>query len=163
MSGFTFENLDLSSVQEDIRPSRLMSGNHHVKITEASLENYKSSSGANAARVNVTFHTPDERGVISERYNVFNPSEKATEIGRSQLKSLLLAAKHPSPDMPKDVSTMIGLELMVGVGLGKPFTGNDGMQKQLTEVKRYMPLENGAASGSGTSDPTDNGGDEIPF
>lgn len=156
---FSFDSLDLSGVQEDVRPMRLAQGEHHVKISEAEVEQYN-SNGSPAARINVTFKTPDDKGVISERYNVQNPSDKATEIGRSQLKSLLIAANHPSPDKPSDVASMLGLELKVYVGMGKPYMGNDGTQKQYTEVKRYMPLGGAASGGGGSSSLKD---DKIPF
>lgn len=112
-----------------------------------------SASGGKYLQVN--FKGVSEVGDINSNFNLVNSNPQAVDIGKRQLKSLLIAAKHPNPDKPEDVSSLKNLELTVVVGIGKPFTGDDGKTREQTEVKVYKELSDGEK----TSDLDD----EIPF
>ena len=147
-------NLDLRKVESSSNYVRLPKGEHHVKITDAIMKD--SSSGGKYLQVN--FKGVTEVGDINSNFNLVNSNPQAVDIGKRQLKSLLLAAKHPNPDKPKDVASLKNLELNIVVGNGKPFTGDDGKTREQTEVKVYKELADGKApSGGGELD------DEIPF
>jgi hypothetical protein len=164
MSNWTgFGDLDLSEIEEDQRPLRLGQGEYDVKVSKAKMEPYTSVNGSAAARLEVEFLSLDRKHYITERYNLHNSNPEAQQIGKSQLKSMLIAAAHPTPDKPSDVSSIEGLELRVFIGMGKPYNDkNTGERKQFTEVKRYMPRGTGASGGGGggASSLKD---DKIPF
>ena len=146
-----FGSLDLSKVESSSNYIRLPKGEHHVKITDALMKD--SASGGKYLQVN--FKGVSEVGDINSNFNLVNSNPQEVDIGKRQIKSLLIAAKHPNPDKPEDVSSLKNLELTVVVGIGKPFTGDDGKTREQTEVKVYKELSDGEK----TSDLDD----EIPF
>ena len=109
-----------------------------------------SATGGKYLQVN--FKGVEEVGDINANFNLVNKNPQAVDIGKRQLKSLLIAAQHPNPDKPGDVASLKNLELAVVVGDGKPFTGDDGKERTQTEVKVYKPY--------GEAKELD---DEIPF
>ena len=143
-----FSSLDLTKVESSSGYVRLPKGEHHVKITDAVMKD--SATGGKYLQVN--FKGVEEVGDINANFNLVNKNPQAVDIGKSQLKSLLIAAQHPNPDKPGDVASLKNLELAVVVGDGKPFTGDDGKERTQTEVKVYKPY--------GEAKDLD---DEIPF
>lgn len=173
-----FGDLDLSNVEAD-NFIPLGEGKHKVKVTKASVENVTNSTSKK--KLVVFFSATDGSGDIKTNFNIVNPSEDAQRIGRSQLKSLLIAAGHPNPDKPGDVGSLVGLECWIIVAPGKPYKDNNGNKKVRNEVKRYLsdsdaakyqytpqpaaaaePTQSGSSGSSGSS-----GGsgfdDDIPF
>lgn len=143
-----FNNLDLTNVETSSGYVRLEKGEHHVKIKDAIMKD--SASGGKYLQVN--FEGVSDVGNINANFNLVNKNQQAVDIGKRQLKSLLVASKHPNPDKPGDVASLNGLELKVMVGNGKAFTGDDGVERTQTEVKQYKELEGGKELD-----------DEIPF
>lgn len=132
-----FPNLDLSGVEEDKGIRRLDPGEHVVKCTEAKIE----PVGDTNNRKLVADFSAEDGATIRHNFNVFHSNEQAMEIGLRQLKTFLVSANHPSPDKPGEVESMKGLKCKVYVGMGKPWRDRNGVERQNTEVKRFMPIE----------------------
>ena len=151
-----FKNLDLSGVEDGAPSLRLESGEHDVKCTAAEIMD-GSKPGAKSLRLD--FLSVEGAGEIRAFLNIVNASEQAQQIARRQLKTFLTSSGHPDPDKPGDISSLVGLECRIRVGLGKPYT-KDGEQKQYQEVKSYMPSKGGASKSTEAAEKLD---DEIPF
>ena len=95
-----FSSLDLTKVESSSGYVRLPKGEHHVKITDAVMKD--SSTGGKYLQVN--FKGVEEVGDINANFNLVNKNPQAVDIGKRQLKSLLIAAQHPNPDKPGDLS-----------------------------------------------------------
>lgn len=151
-----FGSLDLSSVEASAGSTRLQPGTYTVKCANAKIE----SVGTTKNKKLVT-DLVDEGGSgdIRVNFNILHTSEQAQEIGRRQLKSFLISADHPNPDKPGDVETMKGLVCKITVGMGKPWKGEDGVERVSSEVKKFMPATE-KSNGEDTADKLD---DEIPF
>lgn len=151
-----FGSLDLSTVDASAGSNRLQPGTYTVKCADAKIE----SVGTTKNKKLVT-DLVDEGGSgdIRVNFNILHSSEQAQEIGRRQLKSFLISADHPNPDKPGDVETMKGLICKIAVGMGKPWKGEDGVERQSSEVKKYMPTKD-KSNGEDTAEKLD---DEIPF
>lgn len=152
-----FGNLDLSGVTpDDFSP--LGVGEHEVRCTDVEI---KTGQNGKDKRVLVSLSATDGSGQIKAGFNIVHASSKqAQEIGLKQLKSFLVAGKHPNPDRPGDITSLKGLTCRVYIGMGKPYM-KDGEQKQYPEVKRFLiDGESGGASSAPASKPID---DEIPF
>lgn len=159
MSDWNFGSLDLSSVEQDEGIRRLDPGEHAVKCTDARIE----PVGDTANRKLVAeFSADDGSGTIRHNFNIHHTSEQAQEIGLRQLKTFLVSANHPNPDKPGDVETMKGLKCKVYVGMGKPWRDRNGVERQNSEVKRFMPIESKTSSSQG-SEPKKDFDDAIPF
>lgn len=159
MSDWNFGSLDLSGVEQDKGISRLDPGEHLVKCTDARIE----PVGDTANRKLVAeFSADDGSGTIRHNFNIHHTNEQAQEIGLRQLKTFLVSSNHPNPDKPGDVETMKGLKCKVYVGMGKPWRDRNGVERQNSEVKRFMPVESASAS-SGTAEPKKDFDDAIPF
>jgi hypothetical protein len=150
-----FGSLDLSSVAEDTGVVRLEPGEHEVECVDAKIES--AASNQNNKVVKADFKSK-AGGQIRVNFNVFHSSAQAQEIGQRQLKSFLTAGNHPNPDKPGDIGTLKGLSCKVVVGLGKPWIGQDGRERQSPEVKVFLPL-----AGAETAAKKDEMNDEIPF
>lgn len=152
-----FGSLDLSNVEASGGSSRLQPGTYTVKCSDAKVEQI----GATANRKLVAdFVDVDGSGDIRVNFNILHSSDMAQEIGRRQLKSFLVAANHPNPDKPGDVDKLKGLQCKIIVGMGKPWKGDDGVERQSSEVKKFMAMAEAAASAGSKSDDMD---DDIPF
>lgn len=159
MSDWNFGSLDLSGVEQDKGISRLDPGEHLVKCTDARIE----PVGDTANRKLVAeFAADDGSGTIRHNFNIHHTNQQAQEIGLRQLKTFLVSSNHPSPDKPGDVETMKGLKCKVYVGMGKPWRDRNGVERQNSEVKRFMPVES-ASAGSKSAEPKKDFEDPIPF
>ena len=155
----SFGALDLSNV-EGATGGRLQPGTYEVEAKKAEIETFNGSDGSvGNKRLVVEFHDVSGAGDIRENFNIHFPSsEKAENIGKSNLKSFLTAAGHPDPDRPKDIRTINGLQVSVIVGMGKPYTNKNGETRQYSEIKKFVP-----ANGSAAADTAEELNDEIPF
>ena len=144
---FDFGKLDLSGIDADSGPtsSRIDVGNHNVKITSAAVE--KCNNPAHS-RVRVYFADDGGKTILND-FNVVNANAQAVEIGLSQLKSLLECAKHPTPNNPKDISSLKGLSVQIDVRMGRKRDNGD----QYPEIKAFLPVGEMSKSID----------DEIPF
>jgi len=171
-----FGSLDLSGVDADSGSARLQPGTYRVKCTSAKVE---AVEGTKNRKVVCEFVDADGHGDMRNIFNVVHTSEKAQEIGRKQLKGFLVAAGHPNPDQPGDITSLEGLECVVVVGMGKPWRDNEGNTRQNTEIKKWMSKDSPAPGPSGEAAAPASGGaaraahqaqaparqvdDEIPF
>ncbi len=162
MSDWNFGQIDLSTVEAGGGSTRLQPGVYEVECKDAKLEDI---GGTKNKKLVVDFDAQDGSGDIRHNFNVKHTSAQAMEIAMRQLKSFLVSANHPNPDQPKDIATLKGLKCKVRVAMGKPWKGTDGVERQTSEIKSFMPLGEGNSS-QPTS--TSDGGstdldDEIPF
>lgn len=160
MSWSGFGDLDLGKVEAEEGSRRLQVGNYKVKCTSAKVESIGESTNK---RVVADFEDVDGTGDIRMNFNVYHSNSQAQEIGMRQLKSFLIASKHPNPDKPEDVSTLVGLSCQVSVGMGKPWKDLQGNERQQTEIKRFAPLDTAKSSGSSKPSTPTELDDEIPF
>lgn len=136
MSWNGFGSLDLTEVQSDVGSARLREGSYRVKCTDAKIA---AKDGSKDRALVIDLVCQDGHGDIKVNFNVAHHKEQAQEIALRQLKGFLEVSGHPNPNKPGDVQTLIGLECVVVVGMGKPWTDDKGKQRQNTEVKKYMP------------------------
>lgn len=168
-----FGSLDLTDVTES-GPPQLQVGKYHVRCTEAKIS--APASNASARMVTAEFASVDGAGTIRMNFNVANPNDDAQRIGLGQLKSFLIASGHPNPNKPGDISSLVGLEVGVLVGMGKPYNNQKGKRVQYPEIKRFVevsglaaiaaPVANtdtDAALNGGSARTTADLDDEIPF
>jgi len=125
-----FDKLDLSDTEVSNR-SPLEAGINHLTCTEASVSPAKSNP---SNMVLLCVFQTDGGAEIRNYFNIHNSNEQAERIGKEQLKRFLLAAEHPTPDKPQDVSTLVGLKVTVDLQLGKP--RKDTGDRYL-EIKRW--------------------------
>jgi hypothetical protein len=158
MSDWNFGSLDLSNVKQDEGIRRLEPGEHDVTCKDARVE----PVGDTANRKLVAeFEANDGSGTIRHNFNIHHTNQQAQEIGLRQLKTFLVSANHPNPDQPKDVETMKGLTCKVYVGMGKPWRDRNGVERQNSEIKRFMPVNSQAGSTEGSEKKDFD--DAIPF
>jgi hypothetical protein len=122
MSDWSFDKIDLGSVDEGGGRATLVPGNHKVKVAEATI---KSTKAGNGKYIEVKLANDAGQYVI-DRINVVNKNPKAQEIGLSRLKSLLMHGGHATPDKPGDIASLVGLELGVRVEQGESWRDSDG-------------------------------------
>lgn len=79
---------------------------------------------------------------VFTNFNIVNHNQQAEQIGKSQFKAFLEAAKHPNPNKPT-LPTLIGLEVKAKLGLEK---GEDGEVRNV--VKSYKPVDKSALTDS---------------
>ncbi|MBW3783716.1 hypothetical protein GL270_21185 [Aeromonas veronii] len=160
-----FANLNLSGVEEEQGSRTLQPGEHVCRISSAKLEKTASGSGIKL----VLQFDGLNGGYVRDVINVFNPSEKATEIGRKRLKHLLLQANHPNPDQPGDVATMVGLIVGVHVVKGEDWRDDSGqLRSGGGEPRNFAPYFKASQQGQPSvlqPRPAANDAfmDEIPF
>lgn len=150
-----FDSLDLSGVAEGPSRVSLEPGEHEVTCTEAKIEPV--ANNPKHKKVVADFKSKSGAGEIRMNFNVYHSNAQAMEIGQRQLKSFLTAGNHPNPDKPGDIGSLKGLSCKVVVGLGKPWIGTDGRERQSSEIKVFMPSSDAGSKPSGNLD------DEIPF
>lgn len=148
MSWNGFGELDLSGVQGDVGSARLREGTYRVKCTDAKITG---KDGSKDRALVADLVCQDGHGDIKVNFNVFHHSAQAQEIGLRQLKGFLEVAGHPNPNKPGDVKSLIGLECVVAVGMGKPWTDDKGQTRQRTEVKKFFPVTTPASGPAPTS------------
>jgi hypothetical protein len=110
----------------------LPAGSYHVRCDSAQIKDTRAGTGQYLETVLVVTGGDHEGRKIWHRFNINNPSEKAQEIGRSQLKSFLLKSKAKNPDTPSDVAEFIGLDCWVSVSVK-----NDAQYGDSNEVKYF--------------------------
>jgi len=152
-----FGSLDLSTVDASAGSTRLQPGTYTVKCADAKIESVGTTKNKKLVADLV-----DEGGSgdIRMNFNILHTSDIAQDIGRRQLKSFLISSDHPNPDKPGDIATMKGLVCKIAVGMGKPWKGDDGVERQSSEVKKFMPLSDKSNGAVTTAEKLD---DEIPF
>ena len=146
---FNLLDLDLTDVDADTGPPQkyIEVGEHDVVVSDASMKDTKNGKGK---FLEVVFSNADGKS-IRENYNMVNQSDRAVQIGKSQLKAMLEASDHKDPNKPGGVDEIIGVNVRINVRLGKK--REDG--SQWPEVKSYEK-----SNGLVEATPID---DEIPF
>lgn len=135
MSGFDFRDLNLSSVEVSAGSSVLKPGKHIVRVSEAKIVPTKKNDGSKQLFIKVGGLNGE--GVISHWINMhIVGSPKASEIGREELKSLLVWGGHPNPNHPGDVASIVGLTVGVIVK-AKEYT-KDGEERTGSVISRFI-------------------------
>lgn len=168
---FSFDQLNLSNVEVSTS-SVLKPGRHVCKIKSAKPQDSRSGG----KMIALEFDAVDGSGNIRNWINVHVPvSEKATRIGREELKTMLTYAGHANPNHPfaddVPVSSLAGLT--VGVRVVSDTYMKDGEERTGSAVQGYFdPAEVGstasspAASATPSSEPpakSEDLDDDIPF
>tara|TARA_B100000424_G_C22944410_1_gene502573 strand:+ start:2369 stop:2854 length:486 start_codon:yes stop_codon:yes gene_type:complete len=157
-----FDKLDLSDTEVS-GGSILEAGINHLTCTEAEV-NPAASNPSNM--VLLCKFAVEGGGEIRNYFNIHNSNEQAERIGKEQLKRFLIAAEHPTPDKPSDVSSLKGLKVTVDLQLGRP---RKDTGQQYLEIKRWFKYMDEGAKAS--SPPASSKGDstsefredKIPF
>ena len=136
---------DLSNVKAQGNET-LPAGKYVCNVTNAEMKDTKDGSGA-YIRAELTVADGEAKNrKLWCNFNVRNKNEKATAIGLSQLKALLVAANHPNPDKLGSVTELCGLT----VGVKTKIKTDEYGEK--AEVSYYYSLGKEAQ-----------GSQEIPF
>ena len=162
MSDWTgFGSLDLSKVEAGGGSTRLQPGTYTVKCTDAKVEPIGSTSNK---KLVADFVDAAGTGDIRMNFNIVHNNSQAQEIGMRQLKSFLVAGNHPNPDRPGDVASLKNLQCKILVGMGKPWINRDNVEVTTSEIKKFMALNEQAASAASSAQaPAKDLDDEIPF
>jgi hypothetical protein len=131
MSWNGLSSINLAEIEEDKGGQTLAAGSHVCSITDAELSKTKSGKGH---RLSVTLTALDGSGYVVDYMNVNNPSEKAQEIGRIRLKTMLAKAGY-SGTTP-DIDRMRGLKIGVHVVRGEDWVDSMGETRQGGGVPR---------------------------
>lgn len=141
---FSFSNLSLSGVTAATTGGVLPPGRYVCTVRKAEIEDTKDKSGKKLMVLLAC-----SQGVITDSINIYNKSERATEIGLEQLKSLLVNGGHPDPDNigAHGVGSIKGLVVGVVVGNEK-YEGQDR-----SKVSGYLKPELVTANGQASAKP----------
>ena len=167
---FSFDNLNLENVT--IQSGGALSPGRHVCVIKKA-EAQKSRAGG--GMIAFQFEEVNGNGQIRNWINVYVPSsEKATRIGREELKTILVLGSHPNPESPfadAPVSALAGLT--VGVRVKEDKYIKDGEERTGSKVVGYFdPAEVGSTASSPTASATPDEAtsststdmdDDIPF
>lgn len=145
--GYTISQNDLPEDQGGFEP--IPAGQYNVRIAEAEITDTKAGTGQYIKmRLDVTGPSHEGR-VIFSNLNIKNPSQKAEEIGRQQLGTIMRAIGLPSLT---DTDQLVGGNLSVKVSVRKSEEYGDQ-----NEIKSYKAIE-----GSSAPMPTKSGSSEQP-
>jgi hypothetical protein len=138
METWSFANLDLGGNKLSKASSRLRAGKYICKIESAKITSTKDNQ---SKQLEVRFIDVDGHGDIVDYIMVHtNHSTKGHQdsvaYGRDKLKSLLTFAKHPNPDRPGDVGSLVGLKVGVLVN-DAPYKDADGNERNGSEVRSF--------------------------
>lgn len=138
MEGFL---VDLSDVKEQsFEP--LKPGTHPVTIDTAELKSTKTNDGR---YVKVSFKVTDGDGKgkkVFHNFNIVNPNAQAVEIGKSQLKTMMVAAKM-NADALRSVAELVGKKLVIKTGYQKDQDGNNQPVVKAFESSKEAPSSGG--------------------
>ena len=144
---FSFDQLNLSNYEVSTS-SVLKPGRHVCKIKSATPKDSRSGG----KMIALEFDAVDGSGNIRNWINVHVPSsEKATRIGREELKTMLTYAGHANPNHPfaNDVPVSSLAGLTVGVRVVSDTYIKDGEERTGSAVKGYFdPAEVGSSTAS---------------
>lgn len=164
MSGFSFNDLNLSGVDVQEGRGLLAPGRYVAEVKAAKL---KKTSNGQGTILEVVLADTHGAGAITWNLNVHNPSAEATRIGRSELKSLLHWGGHPNPDKPEDISKIKGL--VVGLNVKPDTYMKNGVAQPSAKVSSvFDPADLEPTKYTPRPAPTaakkaDNLNDDIPF
>lgn len=132
-------NVNVSDLPEDTEGSfyPLPAGEYSVTVSDATLHDTKSGTGT-YIKMKLTITGPTHEGrVLFSNLNIKNDSQKAEEIGRQQLGSVMRAIGLPSLS---DTDQLIGGQMVVKVSIRQ-----SEQYGQQNEVKAYKSIGVGAA------------------
>lgn len=105
----SFDLSDVKTQSNEVLPV----GKYICNVTDAELKDTKAGTGQ-YIKVELTIKGPEHTNrKIFTQFNVSNPNAQAAEIGRSQLKTLLVSAGYPNPDKLESVTALCGLTVGV--------------------------------------------------
>tara|TARA_R110000823_G_scaffold14939_2_gene48985 strand:+ start:2614 stop:3102 length:489 start_codon:yes stop_codon:yes gene_type:complete len=160
---FSFNDLNLATVQTSGASSQLKPGRYVAKVTNALLRDTKSGG----KMVEVELDDVGGNGNLRAFLNIHIPSsEQATRIGREQLKALLTFGGHVDPDNvgKHGIASLKGLKSGVLV-VAESYT-KDGEVRTGSKVKGFFDPKGFVSSIPASANPTPPSAgldDEIPF
>lgn len=164
---FNFNELNLSDADVSSGGNYLKPGKYVVKVSDVKIAPSKKNDGSMVMALKIS--DVNSGGSLNHWINILvKSSVQATEIGRSELKTLLFYGGHPNPDKPGDVSLINGLTVGVVIGESKYTDKRTGEEKTGSEVKAFIdPSEIDPSRFSPKALPEKKQGDgfsdEIPF
>lgn len=132
-------SVDVNDLPEDTGGdfAPIPAGQYNVRIADASIETTKSGTGQYIKlRLDVTGPTHEGR-VLFSNLNIKNDSQKAEEIGRQQLGTIMRAINVPNMT---DTDQLIGGNLSVKVAIRKSDEYGDQ-----NDIKGYKAIEGSSA------------------
>ena len=136
MADFSFNKLNLKNVDVTTAGNgTLPPGRHICKVSDATLKDTR----AGGKMIELQFNEIDGKGGIRNWLNVMVPSsEKATQIGREQLKGLLVWGGHEDPDNigKHGVGSIKGL--VVGVRVVTDTYVKDVLEREGSKVNGFL-------------------------
>lgn len=113
------------------RPLLLIPGNYIVSVESIEKRQTKALTGSYLAIQFKVLVGDYEGKLVTHNINIDNPSEKATSIGRSELKTLACNAKLPNYEYIKTSDELIGKILVITTDI------ENGPYGEKTVVKGY--------------------------
>ena len=160
-------NIDLSNVEvsapgngEKREFKALPAGEYIVRAVSSEVKATKAGTGQ-YLKVRFDVVDGDHAGrVLFTNFNIQNPSEKAQEIGRQQLKQLAVAVGLPNPNAIERSEDLhdIAVTAYVKRVRNEQYGDSDGFQNEIANYKAVSgaPLATPAAGGSAPSE-------DLPF
>lgn len=129
---------DLSGVKAQ-GDETLPAGKYVCNITNAELKDTKAGNGK-YVKVEFTVKEGESSGrKVWAQINVANANPKAEEIGKSQLKSLLICAAYPNPDKLDSVTSLCGLTVGVKTKIKTDEYGEKAEVSYFYDAKKGLP------------------------
>lgn len=136
--------LDLTDAKVLGSRTVLPTGVYNVRAVGMEMKENSTKTGSYLATEFEVLDGEHKGSVVSTMYNIVHNNPDAQSIGRNQLKSMLTAGQHPSPNLLKDTDEVIGLEMKIMVE-EKPhqFTNDKGETIDTTQnqFKSYFKAD----------------------
>ena len=114
----------------------LPSGRYVTACEDAVVKETKAGTGEYIElKLTVLSPKPFEGRKLWTRFNVVNPSEKAQQIGRDQLKTFMTMGKVKNPNKLENVTDLIGLKTVSVVQKLEDAYGEKNEVKRFEEIK----------------------------
>jgi hypothetical protein len=164
-----FRNLNLANY--DIQKGgQLPEGPHICKITNAEMNE---ASGGQVGQLVVELESLKGEGMVKDYITLFSKktdenSQKAVEIGRGRLKSILHFSGFPNADAPSDVKNLKGIVVGVYIEKGEDFVKDGVTKKGFNRPRRrgqayFDPADLGVAKADFSKVKAGSLNDDIPF
>lgn len=127
--------VDLTDTDADAGFDALPAGPYMTQVSNAEVKTTKAGNGRYiSVELEVTEPKAFSGRKVWDNFNIQNPSEDATKIGKANLKGFMVAAGHKNPDVLRDVNELIGLRVVATLIIKKDPNWGEGNQ-----VKKYEP------------------------
>ena len=148
--------VDLTDTEANQGFDALPPGPYMTQVTNAEVKTTRAGDGR---YINVELEVTEPKSYAGRKvwdiFNIQNPSEDATKIGKANLKGFMQAAGHKNPNTLRDVNELVGLRVVATLIVKKDPNWGEGNQ-----VKKYDPATTDETSQDNT--PSQNLQQDIP-